>query len=362
VRGVAILAMLVTSATAKAGEPANLPDWKPGPSGDLAFQTSSFLRATAYPHPDRVAPELNPSGAYSPVNRAWDRTHQGPWYIEQQRYAFDAVVAGLAYGRQDLIERGRTIFDWGFRQEQPDGGFDCADAFHSASFFIEAAAHATLLLKASPMKAANQPWVDAIKPKLARAAHWMTDPKNEGKGREHDRPYTHRNYLDADALGETGVLVGDPALIARSRDYVAEGLARQDPSGFNPEKNGFDTSYHAVSLMFAVTYYDLVATDAQRAAMGPMIENGLKWLKARLRPDATVDQSGNTRTGAGQERGRNGTLKTMSYGSAYRAAYAWAMITRNTSWAAFAATLAHGDQVERDQRRAARPKQSRSRP
>ncbi len=161
----------------------------------------------------------------------------------------------------------------------------------------------------------------------------MMRPENEGPGRAHDAPYTHRCYLDADALGETGVLLHDEAMVKRSREYIRAGLGRQDPSGFNPEKGGWDTSYHVVGLLFAMDYYTLVANDALRQEMQPMIERGMRWLQARMRPDGTVDQSGNTRTGFGQERGPQGNLKRMSYGSAYRAAYDWAMITGDEHWA-----------------------------
>ena len=69
-----------------------------------------------------------------------------------------------------------------------------------------------------------------------------------------------------------------------------------------------------------------------------------------MRPDGTVDQTGNTRTGFGQERGPQGNLKRMSYGSAYRAAYYWAMITGDEHWAKVAAALFVGQNVENHQR------------
>ncbi len=83
-----------------------------------------------------------------------------------------------------------------------------------------------------------------------------------------------------------------------------------------------------------------------------MIVHGLGWLSARIRPDGTVDQSGNTRTGFGQERGPQGNLKTMSYGSAYRAYFYWAMITNDPAKAHTAAMLYAGQQVEKDQAKA----------
>ncbi len=328
-----------------------LPAWHVGIGGDLAFVTSPFLRHTAYAKPDRVADERAPSGAYGPLNTGWEQGSKDHWLIEEQRYAIDAVIAGIGYHRQDLVERGEAIFDWGFRHERPDGSFDCPDRFHSMSFFVEAAAHAALLLGASDMVAANEGWIARAAPKLRASVSWMIAPENAGPGQAKDAPYTHRFYLDADAIGETGVLLHDEAMIRASRAYVERGLARQDPSGFNPEKGGFDTSYHAVGLLFAETYYTLVADNGLRAAMRPMLARGLGWLAARTRPDGTVDQTGNTRTGFGQERGPQGNVKTMSYGSAYRANYYWAMILGDSRWAALAVRLHDGQQVEKAERK-----------
>jgi hypothetical protein len=338
--------MLLLCGVASSADAA-LPAWTPGPSGGLAFESSDFMKLASYSNPDRLGLDCAPDGAYSPLNRSWDVDHQGHWRIEEQRYGFEAVAGGLAWNRQDVLARAERIFDWGFSQQQPDGSFACDDAYHSTSFFVEAVAHARLLIQASALGPENEPWVDRVKPKLALAAHWMADPAVESRGRRHDSPYNHRDYLDAAALGETGVLCGEPLLVRRSWTYAVQGIGRQAPDGFNPEKGGWDTSYHAVGLDFAITYYSLVADEAMRSRLRPMIERGLTWLEGRLRPDGSVDQSGNTRSGARQEKGPNGTYKTMSYGSAWRAAYAWAMITRDPRWERMAADLVKGKRAER---------------
>ncbi len=54
---------------------------------------------------------------------------------------------------------------------------------------------------------------------------------------------------------------------------------------------------------------------------------------------------------ADQERGPQGNLKTMSYGSAYRASYYWAMIAGDPRWAALAASLHDGQQIEKAERK-----------
>src|SRR5205823_8371615 len=91
--------------------------------------------------------------------------------------------------------------------------------------------------------------IQELIPMIHRAAIWMTLPAVETKGQQHNLPYTHRRYLVAAALGETGVLTGDTMLVNRSRIYIRQGLLLQDASGFNPEKGGYDCSYHSVGLV-----------------------------------------------------------------------------------------------------------------
>ncbi len=321
--------------------------WPSGAAGDLAFERSDFMKSSAYRIPDRASSDYAESGAYGTVNKAWDKTHSGQWFIEEQRYGFDAVGAGLAWDRKDLVDRGLKIFDWGFAQQQADGSFHCPDAFHSTSFFIEATARTALLLSASKYSANFAPWVASVKPKLLSAARWMTDPKVERKGRESNAPYTHRRYLVASALGFVGKLDDDPALIAKSQEYIKEGLALQAPAGFNPEKGGWDSSYHAVGLTFAIRYYTIVADAATRKAMEPMIDKGLAWLATRVTTDGSVVVTGNTRTGLGQEIGRNLKPKTMSYGSAYRAFAYWSMLREDKKLQETADLLARYDRSKR---------------
>jgi hypothetical protein len=312
----------------------------------LALDCGTFLRGILYSNPERVALDGGPDGAYSPVNKAWDATGRGAWYIEEQRTGFDAVAAGLAWDRPDLVERGRKILDWGFAHQDADGGFSCPDAFHSASFFVEAAAHAALLLQAEG-GAQDKAWVERITPALRRAARWMADPAHEKPGLAHDAPYAHRCFLDACALGESGVLAGDPMLVRRSWAYVQDGLARQRPDGVDPEKGGADTSYQAVGLLYAVDYALLVATPSQRRAFYPLMQRGLGWLEGRLGPDGRVDETGNTRSGPGGEYGRNHTPKKMSYGSAIRASEGWAQLSGETRWHTLALRLAQGMKASR---------------
>jgi hypothetical protein len=281
---------------------------------DYRFETGVFAKENFYAHPESLSPDADPSGAYGPYNRDFDSGRGTQWYIESQRFGIDVFAAGLAWNRRDLVDRGLKIFDWGFAHQSADGSFACSDRFHSTAFFVEAAARAALLLKESAFAKDYEPWITKATPRLLAAARWLA--KNVDGGMKSDSLYTHRYYLNADAFAFAGLLGGDDSLVALSRRLVKEGAAAQAPEGFNPEKHGFDTSYHAVGLVFALRYRAIAGS---ANVLDPMITKGLAWLKSRERADGSFDQTGNTRTGNGQEVGRDKKPKTMSWGSAARA-------------------------------------------
>jgi hypothetical protein len=316
---------------------------------DLRFETSDFMKATAYRRPDHLAADTDPSGAEAKVNIEWDRSHTGKWFIEEQRYGEDAVAGGIAKDDPTAIDRGLKILRWGFEQQQADGSFNCPDAFHSTSFFVEAAAHACLLLNASPFAPRYAEDVNWITPRLLKAALWMTEPAVEAKGRQSNTPYTHRRYLVAAALGETGILTANRSLIDHSSLYVLEGIGQQDSSGFNPEKGGYDCSYHAVGLVYAQRYYDIVANEELKSRIFAMLQKAEGWLASRVLPDGLIDPTGNTRTGQGQEKGRNGTVKTVNYGFTYRSFYRWSLISGDAAFAQLANLVFAGERIYKQQ-------------
>jgi hypothetical protein len=314
---------------------------------DLRFETGNFMRETAFRNPDHVAANPAPSGAFSPVNIRWDQTHQGPWYIEEQRYGGDAVCAGIAAQNTAAVERGLKILRWGLEHQEPDGSFNCPDAFHSTSFFVEAAAHAGLVLSGSQYASHYSADVDWMRPRILKAAQWMTQPSVEGTGKAHNAPYTHRRYLVAAALGEAGVLGGNQSLIEKSKSYIHEGVKLQEPSGSNPEKGGDDCSYHAAGLYYAERYYDLVDGGETKEKLRDMLKKGYAWLQSRVLSDGTIDVSGNTRVGSGPEQSRNGVAKKVNYGVIYQGLYHWSVISGDTAYEQLAQKVFSGEAIYR---------------
>jgi hypothetical protein len=316
---------------------------------DLAFETSAFMKSTAYLRVDRLAAGGAPSGAFSPVNIGWAQTQTGNWYIEEQRYGVDAILGGIANQNTAAIERGLKILHWGFEQQQSDGSFNCPDAFHSTSFFVEAAAHACLLLGASPYGQQYAVQIDWLKPRVLLSALWMVQPSVENLGRKRNTPFVHRRYLVAAALGEAGVLCSNQALIDRSKEYIREGISLQDPSGFNPEKGGYDCNYQAAGMVFAERYYDLVADEEQKQQLHRMLQKANAWLASRVSADGTLDTAGDTRVGSGQELSRNGVAKKISYPQVYRAFYGWSAISGDSTFEHLAEKVFGGEAIYRRQ-------------
>jgi|HubBroStandDraft_1064217.scaffolds.fasta_scaffold120873_2 hypothetical protein len=311
---------------------------------DLAFETSDFMRRAAYHDVSKLNEDSSPAGAYGPVNRAWEQNHEAPWYIEEQRVGGDVVVAGIVTNDASTIDRGLRMLEWGAQQQQPDGSFDCGDAFHSTSFFIEAAAHALLVMHLSGFDKQFASRVDYLTPRIHNAALWMVRPEVLAAGKRHNAPFTHRRYAVAAALGETGVLTHDDALVKTSREFVYDGLSLQDPSGYNPEKGGFDSSYHAVGVYYAERYYAWAASDDLKRPLFDMLSRAMAWEASRIAPDGTVMAEGNSRVGDNPEHDRANRTKKLAVGQVFRAFAFWSMISNTPTYLELAvrvATAAH---------------------
>lgn len=313
-----------------------------GVAGNLVFETSAFMKETE--HAGHKAPPKDwqtQSGAMG-VNAKWEADKSLPWFIEDQRIGRDYVVAGLAFGNKDEIRWGLKVLEWGFARMEADGMFNHHDCYHSASFFLEATAHALLLLEASTSHAEFADQITALKPKLLTAARWMVRPdvqalvwngekpkKSKLPGCPPELPYAHRRYLDAAALGEAGLLCHDKELIEKSAGFIRNGIAFQRPDGVNPEKGGHDSHYQALGLVYACRYYSTIADDALRLEMEPMLDKAFAWLLTRIKDEGTVDAAGNTRTGLGQEVGRSGKPKGIDYRQVVHSLAHWSQLTQN---------------------------------
>ena len=272
------------------------------------------------------------------VNAEWESGQSATWYIEEQRYGADLIAKGVVRRDDNLINKGLEELNWGFARQGPGGNFPgTSDAFHSTSFFVEAAARAMLLLQQSGDPAYQQV-IRQDTPKIEAAARWLMEPYVGAMGRAGDAPYTHRRWILAAALGETAALTGDRAMASAAEAYARMGLSQQTRQGVNPEKGGYDVSYQALGLLMAARY-DAACTDPSlRASIGKMIVKGLDWESTKVDAQGNVSAVGSTRTG--KEYGPAGNLKMVTYPIIVEAFTAGAAITGNGGFEATAGRIA----------------------
>lgn len=316
-------------------------------SRQAAVEAGTPVKESLY-DPLTLPSKWNESSGALRLNTEWERDHSKPWFIEYQMQGGQFVSAGALTGNRDAVKWGLKIIDWGFSRMNPDGLFDHPDSYHSGAFFIESTAHGLLLLEASPLAVEFRDSIERIKPLLLAAAKRMVRPEVHAYNwpepipgtEQRERKYAHRRYLNAAAVGETGVLCDDAGLVKKSAWFVEDGIAFQQPDGVNPEKGGHDTSYQAVGLMYACRYYRIVADGRMRERMFPMMRKGFDWLLPRIKPDGSVDMTGNTRTGLAMELSRAGKPKEQDYRATVESLANWGWLTESAAFMAAAERVA----------------------
>ena len=282
-------------------------------------------------------------GAVS-VNARWETGQSRVWYVEEQRYGADLITKGVVRHDDNLIAKGLGELNWAFSRQGPAGNFPgSSDAFHSTSFFVEAAARAMLILRQGG-NPAYQGVIDLDTPKIEAAARWLMQPGVIASGRAGDAPYTHRRYMLAAALGETATLTGNQRMAAAAEAYARTGLSEQTRQGVNPEKGGYDVSYQALGILMAARYDSVCPDPTLRSEIGQMIGKALNWELTKVDAQGNVSAVGSTRTD--KEYGPAGNLKTVNYPVIVEAFTAGAAITGNANYEATAARIVDAHDLE----------------
>lgn len=264
------------------------------------------------------------TGAVS-INAEWEKDHTKPWFIELQREGAVWVQCGLAHQDKECVGWGLKQLQWGFQQMRGDGSFDCKDALHSTSFLMESASHSILLIGSSPFAAEFHEQMEAMKKPLLTCARWMISPANE-KPAERQRIYNHRRFLLGCGLAECWMITGDAAVRDKAVFFIDDGVRLQREDGAFPEKGGHDSSYHSVGLIYLQRVLLTCPPEFKKPAWEQAATRGMDWLLQRINEKGVVSVEGNTRTGAGQEKGRTGKLKEVN-----RAEVAMALLYRHQS-------------------------------
>ncbi|MBI4377419.1 MAG: hypothetical protein HY549_13345 [Elusimicrobia bacterium] len=233
--------------------------------------------------------------------------NRGRWlHVGAQRGAMLYLSAAAALSEREHAERAWAAVDAAFARQTPAGNFELgnfqgrtprrSDDLSGVSFWLAELCHALVVLRQSELRPQFEDRLNALRPKIERAAWWLVDGRAELE--RYDAGAPNRLFFDANAFRFLGILLEDQRLSAIGTEFLARGLRAQRADGVFVEKGGHDSSYQAVALLKLLQHRLHFPDERLDAA----IERGMRWELARIGPDGQVSVAGNTRTGAGQEK------------------------------------------------------------
>ena len=278
----------------------------------LSLVRSPLLVEACYPHYRPPYPEGVASSGAVTVNRDWEEGKSKEWFIDWQRWGGQLVQVGIVLQDDRMIRQGWKILHCGFARQGPDGDFPGSSGapLNTTSFFVEAAARALVLQQQSGDKTYAKDIADYA-PKLHAAARWMIRADVAAQGQQANRPFTHRYWVMAAALGQAAAVTDDRTVGQAAEEYARNGIALQTPEGINPEFEGYDVRYQVIGALFAARYYAVCRDPELQTLVKTMLLRALRWEMTRMDAPGVVDTAGSTRVG--REKDREGVTKTIDY-------------------------------------------------
>jgi len=172
-----------------------------------------------------------------------------------------------------------------FAHQTKAGDFGTAPA--SAAFSLCDLTRSLLVVQQSPLAGHFQDRIDALKPALVKAAHWLT--AQHGRLLWEDRAAPDRLFSDAEAFLFCGRLLDDPALVKIGRQFLERGMKSYRPAdGVFLENNGPDTNAQAATL---VRLQEIVLHFPDRQVEAS-IAKAAQWELAQIAADGAVRADG----------------------------------------------------------------------
>ncbi|HEY3899852.1 MAG TPA: hypothetical protein VGM54_14630 [Chthoniobacter sp.] len=194
-----------------------------------------------------------------------------------------AMNLALAAARGDAPEASESWpgVDPVFAHQTKGGDFGSAPT--AAAFTLCELTRALLVVQESPLASQFKDRVDALKPGVAKAAHWLTAQR--GRLMWEDRASSNRLFAEAEAFLQCGRLLDDPNLVKIGRQFEDKGMKLFRPAdGVFPETGTADPNSEAASLVhlqeIVACYPDPRVEDS--------IAKGMQWELAHIGPDGTV--------------------------------------------------------------------------
>jgi hypothetical protein len=252
----------------------------------------------------KIPPELlrYTGGAWPDADGMVGHNREGFKSPEFQRGAMQAMLRAIVVNNPLGIDRGWLAIDATFRQQTEKGNFGRDGAPHggpsAVAFWLADLGQAMLILQESDWGPKYRQRIDALKPKVHRAAQWLAQPRYQDRLKREDADAPNRLLFDALAYGLSGLLTNDTELKQIGRRFVDLAMAQyRESDGVFLEKGGFDSSYQAVAAL-KLQIWAVHFPDPQ---LEVAIDRAVRWEIGRVALDGRIDATGNTRTGLGQE-------------------------------------------------------------
>lgn len=263
-----------------------------------------------------------PEGIYpsqmvsKPDEQGFIRYHQeqGQWHqAGYQRGGARHFLGGVIAGDVERMEDGWRSIEATFDRQLENGDFkavprpweDEPQSFDSRIetnyFYLQALVHGLLVLQDSPHADLFHDRVEALKPKVELAADFIMSGR---EGIVEKVGHTaNRVFIAAKALGLAGVYLDKEAYIEEAQRLVSIALTLRDDEGVFLEAGGRDSSYNAVSMLFA----QIIAFYLPNPELDEAMTLAADWQLTRITSDGEVLTAGNTRTGPDGEPTQGGT-------------------------------------------------------
>ena len=172
------------------------------------------------------------------------------------------------------------------------------DVASAAAFFLGDACLGLLAAGRAPDAWGLGARVDAQIPNVRLALTWLVQQRALLASGDADAP--NRLLFDARAFAACGAFVADTSSRAIAHAFLAQSGALQRDDGVVLEHDGSDTNYQSFSVrnLYDTLTVEDISTCSENV---PRLLAGAQWLTGRVRPDGSVDSSGNSRTCGGGE-------------------------------------------------------------
>lgn len=263
-----------------------------------------------------------PEGIYAsqtvtkPDERGFIGFHQqeGQWHqAGYQRGGARHFLGGVIAGDVERMEDGWRSIEATFDRQLDNGDFkavprpweDKPQSFDSRIetnyFYLQALVHGLLVLQDSPHAPLFHDRVEELKPKVDLAAQFIMSGR---EGIVDKVGHTaNRVFIAAKALGLAGVFVDNEDYIEEARRLISIALELRDEANVFIEAGGRDSSYNAVSMLFA----QILAIYLPDPELDLAMKRAADWQLTRITSEGEVLYAGNTRTGPDGELTQGGT-------------------------------------------------------